>query len=82
MKTVSTPRRILLVEDNADVREMLQARLEMAGHRVVAAEDGTAGLAVAREARPDAALIDLGLPGLDGCRSPAASGRCSASGSA
>ena len=59
-------RRILVVEDNADAREMLQALLEASGHVVAAAEDGPSGLAALRAFRPEIALIDVGLPGIDG----------------
>jgi signal transduction histidine kinase len=60
------PRRILIVEDNDDAREMLRAQLERDGHEVHAAADGPAGLATAAEVRPDIVLIDVGLPGLNG----------------
>jgi len=59
-------RRILIVEDNADARAMLRHLLEAAGHEVHEASDGRQGLAMALSLRPDVALIDLGLPGLDG----------------
>jgi signal transduction histidine kinase/CheY-like chemotaxis protein len=64
---VSAPgRRILLVEDNADAREALALLLESWGHRVEQAGDGLAGLEGARANPPDVALIDVGLPGMDG----------------
>jgi PAS domain S-box-containing protein len=59
-------RRILVIEDNADARTMLRHLLEAAGHEVHEAPDGRQGLALALALRPDVALIDLGLPGLDG----------------
>ena len=59
-------RRVLLVEDNADARAMLRRILEMEGHQVYEAADGEAGLEAALRLRPDVALIDVGLPGLDG----------------
>jgi CheY-like chemotaxis protein/two-component sensor histidine kinase len=58
--------RILLVEDNADARQMLQMLLTLAGHEVDSAPDGVTGLEKAAANRPDIVLIDLGLPGLDG----------------
>ncbi|MBK1612067.1 hypothetical protein CKO44_01095 [Rubrivivax gelatinosus] len=58
--------RVLLVEDNADSREMLAALLELQGHAVSTAADGQAGLEAIRRERPELALVDLGLPGLDG----------------
>ena len=59
-------RRILIIEDNADARAMLRHLLEAAGHEVHEASDGREGLAMALSLRPDVALVDLGLPGLDG----------------
>ena len=59
-------RRVLVVEDNDDAREALRAVLQMDGHEVAVAADGAAGLATALSFRPDVALIDIGLPGLDG----------------
>ena len=57
---------ILLVEDHADAREALQALLELDGYAVVTAAEGLAALDIARTKHPDIALIDIGLPGLDG----------------
>jgi signal transduction histidine kinase len=59
-------RRVLLVEDNADARAMLRRILEMEGHQVYETADGEAGLEAALRLMPDVALIDVGLPGLDG----------------
>jgi len=60
------PLRILLVEDNQVARNLLKEVLQLDGHEVTEAEDGPAGLAVLLEARPDVALVDVGLPGFDG----------------
>ena len=60
------PRRVLIVEDNDDARQMLHEALAFSGHEVREARDGASGLALAAEARPDVALIDIGLPDLDG----------------
>jgi signal transduction histidine kinase/CheY-like chemotaxis protein len=60
-------RRILLVEDNRDARRMLRLMLELDGHDVHEAEDGITGLAQAVHLQPDVAIVDIGLPGLDGC---------------
>lgn len=59
--------RIVVIEDNPDVRDMLTVYLEIDGHRVYQAADGSSGFDVAIEAEPDVALIDIGLPGIDGC---------------
>ncbi len=61
-----TRRRILVVEDNEDARQMLRHLLEQTGHEVYEAADGPAGLERTLALRPDAAVIDIGLPGLDG----------------
>jgi CheY-like chemotaxis protein len=60
------PRRVLLVEDNGDAREMLRQVLEMNGHDVFEAADGTSGVAVASAQALDVAIIDIGLPDIDG----------------
>jgi signal transduction histidine kinase/CheY-like chemotaxis protein len=59
-------RRILLVEDNADAREMLRVGLTLQGHDVHEAGDGKSAVELAATVRPDVALIDIGLPGFDG----------------
>ena len=64
--TSSVRRRVLIVEDNDDAREMLQTMLELQHHTVRAAADGPAGIEAALEFEPDIALVDVGLPGLDG----------------
>jgi len=63
--------RILVVEDEADIRQVLLYNLGQAGHEAIAAERGADGLALARERRPDLVLLDLMLPdvsGLEICR--------------
>ncbi|HXT96536.1 MAG TPA: ATP-binding protein [Polyangia bacterium] len=59
-------RRILIVDDNVDAREALARLLEMAGHEVAQAGDGPGGLEAASRARPDVAIVDIGLPGMNG----------------
>jgi len=59
-------RRVLLVEDNEDTREVLRELLEMWGHQVEVAEDGFRGVERFPALRPHVALVDLGLPGMDG----------------
>jgi CheY-like chemotaxis protein len=58
--------KIALVEDNADIRDTLEDLLALDGHEVVTAGDGTTGLQLILDHCPDVALLDLGLPGLDG----------------
>lgn len=62
----SKSRRILVVDDNEDAREMLGELLRLLGHEVSTACDGPAALAVAQKASFDVALLDIGLPGMDG----------------
>jgi CheY-like chemotaxis protein len=57
---------VLLIEDNADAREALRVLLELDGYDVEAAADGPQGVEIARAKRPAVALIDIGLPGIDG----------------
>lgn len=59
-------RRILVIEDNPDIRESLGMLLGMWGHRVDFAESGPEGVQRACTGQPDVALIDIGLPGLSG----------------
>jgi len=59
-------RRVLVIEDNDDSREMLRQLLEHAGHEVHDAGDGPQGIDAALRLEPDVALIDVGLPEIDG----------------
>jgi two-component system, sensor histidine kinase len=65
-RATARPRRVLLIEDNADIAEMIRIQLGMWGHEVAVESDGPAGLAAALRLRPDIALLDVGLPGMDG----------------
>ncbi|AKT36904.1 hybrid sensor histidine kinase/response regulator [Chondromyces crocatus] len=58
--------RVLVVEDNPDALELVQNLLELWGHHVEAASDGVTGLEMALTMKPDVALIDIGLPAMDG----------------
>ena len=57
---------MLLVEDNRDTATFIAALLEMDGHTVRVAYDGTEGLRLALELHPEVILLDLGLPGMNG----------------
>jgi PAS domain S-box-containing protein len=59
-------RRVLIVEDNADAREGLRLLLTYAGHEVETSEDASGGLEKLKSFQPEIALIDIGLPGVDG----------------
>lgn len=65
-KTSGRARRILLVEDNPDTRESLRLALELDGHEVHVVPDAEQGLEVLARYAPDVALVDVGLPGMDG----------------
>lgn len=62
----SRPRRVLLIEDNADANEILNNLLALEGHTMTSAFDGTTGLAMAKENNYDVIVCDIGLPGLNG----------------
>jgi CheY-like chemotaxis protein len=57
---------VLLIDDDADDRCLHQLLLEQHGFQVLQADSGEAGLALALAQRPDAALVDFGMPGMDG----------------
>jgi signal transduction histidine kinase/ActR/RegA family two-component response regulator len=57
---------VLVIEDNEDGRESLRELLEIWGHQVSVAGSGPEGVEMAFSIRPDVALIDIGLPGMDG----------------
>jgi CheY-like chemotaxis protein len=59
-------RRVVLVEDQADAREMMRMLLESLDHIVLDASDGAAGVELIQREKPDAALIDIGLPQMNG----------------
>jgi diguanylate cyclase len=59
-------REVVIVEDSEDARLSLQKVLEQQGHSVHAASDGPSGFDAITRVQPDVALIDIGLPGLDG----------------
>jgi DNA-binding response OmpR family regulator len=58
--------RVLVVDDNQDACEILAERLQQAGYQVALAHDGHSALAAARDAGYQIALVDLGLPDMDG----------------
>lgn len=57
---------VLLIEDNEDGREMMATMLAAHGYPVHQAADGLQGVSQAHACKPDAALVDIGLPGIDG----------------
>jgi CheY-like chemotaxis protein/two-component sensor histidine kinase len=59
-------RRVLLIEDNDDTRDMLKTFLVLEGHDVLEATNGADGVRILISERPDVAFIDIGLPVMDG----------------
>ena len=64
--TAGQPRRVLIVDDNADSAQSMALLARSWGHEVVTARDGPEGLELAESFQPDTALVDVGLPGMDG----------------
>jgi CheY-like chemotaxis protein len=58
--------RVLVVDDNVDLARSLASLLKASGHDVRTAHDGPRALEAAREFRPNAVLLDIGLPGMNG----------------
>jgi DNA-binding response OmpR family regulator len=58
--------RVLVIDDEAPIRLLCRVNLEAEGMGVLEAADGTTGLDIARAERPDAVLLDVMMPGLDG----------------
>jgi PAS domain S-box-containing protein len=61
-----TRKRIVIVDDNRDASQSLATMLRLSGHEVVVAADGPSAIETVRNLRPDLALLDIGLPGMDG----------------
>ena len=68
MNAPAPAKRILIIEDNADLAYGLRNNLEIEGYQVEVVGDGTKGLTRARAAKPDLVILDLMLPGMDGFR--------------
>ena len=75
-------KRILLVEDTEDNRQIVRDLMESVGYDLIEAEDGAAGVALAAEHRPDLILMDIQLPVMDGyeaCRESRRTPTCATS---
>ena len=57
---------ILIIEDDAQIRRVVEGYLQQAGYHVLTAADGIVGLALAQQTKPSLLVLDLMLPGLDG----------------
>ncbi|HEX5069684.1 MAG TPA: PAS domain S-box protein [Vicinamibacterales bacterium] len=60
------PKRVLVTDDNVDAAYMLAETLRLAGHDIRTANDGEAALQIAHEFQPDVAIVDIGMPLVDG----------------
>nr|MBA3532428.1 response regulator [Ardenticatenales bacterium] len=60
------PKRLLLVDDQADVRDVLRAHLEPEGYEIFEAADGSEAIPLARELQPDLIIVDIYMPTLNG----------------
>ena len=60
------PAKVLVIDDEAPIRLLCRVNLEAEGMEVIEAEDGTAGVELARSERPDVILLDVMMPGMDG----------------
>jgi len=58
--------RVLVIDDEPDVRWLIRMSLERAGHEVLVAEDGLRGIALAQKQRPEIIVLDLMMPVMDG----------------
>jgi len=59
-------RKVLVVDDHADIRLMCRVNLQLEGYEVIEAADGQEGLDQIRSERPDVVLLDIMMPGIDG----------------
>jgi len=58
--------RILIIEDEPDITELIKSRVESAGYKTIAAYDGIEGLEMAKKELPDLILLDILMPRMDG----------------
>jgi CheY-like chemotaxis protein len=67
LESTARVKRVLLIEDEDDIREIAALSLEtLAGWSTISARNGIEGLEIARRERPDAILLDVMMPGMDG----------------
>ncbi len=60
------PKKILIIDDEKDIIELLRYNLNKEGYKVISASDGESGLKLAKKETPDGIILDLMLPGIDG----------------
>lgn len=66
MTAAAESRVVLVADDDDDIRELTEFQLESEGYDVISATDGKQALALAREVIPDACVLDIHMPGLQG----------------
>ena len=66
VEVIADKKRILVIDDNADIRDLVQYIFEKAGKLVIQGEDGEKGLAKVKAVRPDLILLDTTMPGISG----------------
>ena len=65
-ETIQEPLKILIADDETNIRRILETRLAMQGHQVAAAQDGAEALELFRSVDPDVVVLDVMMPELDG----------------
>ena len=58
--------RILVADDDVDIRELIEFKLSTLGHEIIAVNDGAAAVDACREHKPDLAVLDVMMPGMSG----------------
>ena len=66
MKEIETKTRILIIEDDTFIMDMYRTKFEMAGYKVLMAEDGNKGIKMIKENKPDIVILDVVMPQMDG----------------
>lgn len=65
--TKSTRKKILIVDDEGDIAKLTAKRLEMSGYSIIILENGPRTMEVAKSKKPDLILLDIVMPGKNGC---------------
>jgi CheY-like chemotaxis protein len=66
LQPVSAPRKVLIIDDNADAATLLAMFINAHGHETAVAHSGREGLTLASTFAPEIAIVDLGMPGMSG----------------
>jgi DNA-binding response OmpR family regulator len=65
-KNIDATPTILVADDDDDIRGLITFKLQMAGYRVLTADNGNTALSLIKAQLPDAVVLDIGMPGIDG----------------